>query len=130
MSALTATADRRPRNHRRGGISSMQRMSGLTNDMGGRSGSWASGLQLNTSLKPVFLSLDESWKCMITRIMRSSTAISGWAQMWAITFLLMNDWTSAEEELVDLVLSVASDGLGKTQPVEIVESRCEPLEDV
>jgi hypothetical protein len=50
--------------------------------------------------------------------------------MWAITFLLMNDWTFAEEELVDLVLSVASDGLGKTQPVEIVESRCEPLEDV
>jgi death-on-curing protein len=49
----------------------------------------------------------------------------------AITFLLMNDWepTFAEEELVDLVLSVASGGLGKPQLVGIFESRCKPSED-
>lgn len=46
----------------------------------------------------------------------------------AITFLLMNDWepTFGEQELVDLVLSVASGGLGKPALVEIFESRCRP----
>jgi len=49
----------------------------------------------------------------------------------AVTFRLMNNWepTFAEEELVDLVLSVASGGLGKPQLIEIFESRCRPLED-
>ena len=44
----------------------------------------------------------------------------------AITFLLMNDWepTFAEEELVDLVLSVASGGLSKPRLIEVFESRC------
>jgi death on curing protein len=46
----------------------------------------------------------------------------------AITFLLMNNWEPifAEEELVDLVLSVASGGLGKPQLIEIFASRCKP----
>ena len=50
----------------------------------------------------------------------------------AITFLFMNDWdlTFDEEELVDLVLSIASGGLGKPRLIEILESRCRPLEDV
>ena len=45
----------------------------------------------------------------------------------AIIFLLMNDWdtTFGEEELVDVVLSVASSRLGLTK---IFESRCKPLE--
>ena len=49
----------------------------------------------------------------------------------AITFLLMNDWepTFDEEELVDLVLSVASGAWNKLHLVEIFESRCSPLED-
>ncbi|HXN47465.1 MAG TPA: type II toxin-antitoxin system death-on-curing family toxin [Bryobacteraceae bacterium] len=44
----------------------------------------------------------------------------------AITFLLMNDWepTFDEEELVDLVLSVASGGLNKRGLIEVFESRC------
>jgi hypothetical protein len=46
----------------------------------------------------------------------------------AIAFLLMNNWepTFDEKELVDLVLSVASGGLGKPQLIEIFESRCKP----
>jgi death-on-curing protein len=46
----------------------------------------------------------------------------------AITFLLMNNWepTFAEEELVDLVLSVASGRQGKPQLIDIFESRCKP----
>ena len=42
----------------------------------------------------------------------------------AITFLPMNNWepTFAEKELVDLVLAVASGGLGKSQLIEIFES--------
>ena len=46
----------------------------------------------------------------------------------AITFLLMNDWTPTfgEEELVDLVLSVASGGLNKAGLTDIFESRCAP----
>jgi death-on-curing protein len=49
----------------------------------------------------------------------------------AITFLLMNNWepTFDEEELVDLVLSVALGGLRKPRLIEIFESRCKPLED-
>jgi len=48
----------------------------------------------------------------------------------AITFLLMNDWEPAfeEEELADLVLSIASGGLSKPQLIEIFESRCRPFE--
>ena len=47
----------------------------------------------------------------------------------AITFLLMNDWepTFDEDELVDLVLSVASGRLGKPGLTGIFESRCKPL---
>ena len=50
----------------------------------------------------------------------------------AITFLLMNSWepTFDAEELVDLVLSVASGKLSKLRLIEIFESRCKPLEDV
>ena len=49
----------------------------------------------------------------------------------ATTFLLMNNWqpTFREEELVDLVLSIASGGLSKPRLIEIFESRCKPLED-
>ena len=48
----------------------------------------------------------------------------------AITFLLMNNWepTFDEEELVDLVLSVAAGGLSKPRLIEIFESRCKPSE--
>jgi death-on-curing protein len=49
----------------------------------------------------------------------------------AITFLLINQWepTFDEEELVDLVLSVATGGLSKPRLIEIFESRCSPLAD-
>jgi len=49
----------------------------------------------------------------------------------AITFLLTNNWEPlfGEEELVDLVLSVASSRLDKTALVEIFESRCKPFEE-
>lgn len=49
----------------------------------------------------------------------------------AITFLLMNNWdtTCGEEELVDLVLSVASAGLKKQGLIGIFESRCKPIEE-
>jgi prophage maintenance system killer protein len=49
----------------------------------------------------------------------------------AITFLLMNDCepTFAEDELADLVLSVAAGGLSKPGLIEIFESHCKPLED-
>jgi death-on-curing protein len=48
----------------------------------------------------------------------------------AITFLLLNNWEPAfgEEELVELVLSVASGSLSKPRLIEIFESRCKPLE--
>ena len=48
----------------------------------------------------------------------------------AITFLLMNNWepTFDEEELVDLVLSIASSRLAKHDLVTLFESRCRPLE--
>lgn len=49
----------------------------------------------------------------------------------AVTFLLLNTWepTFDEEELVDLVLSIASGGLGKPGLIESFESHCKPLED-
>jgi death-on-curing protein len=49
----------------------------------------------------------------------------------AITFLLMNNWdpTFGEEELVDLVLSVASGRLSKQGLIGIFEARCKPLEE-
>jgi death-on-curing protein len=48
----------------------------------------------------------------------------------AVTFLLMNDWEPAFEpqELVDLVLSVASGVLSKPGLIEIFESRCKPAD--
>ena len=48
----------------------------------------------------------------------------------AITFLLMNDWEPAfgNEELVDVVLSIASGAIGKPQLIETFESRCKPVE--
>jgi death on curing protein len=48
----------------------------------------------------------------------------------AITFLLMNDWdvTFGEEELVDLVVSVASGRMTKPELIGIFESRCKPFE--
>ena len=50
----------------------------------------------------------------------------------AITFLLMNDWdaTFSEEELVDVVLSVASGRLNKQGLIGIFQSRCKPLEEL
>src|ERR1019366_647715 len=47
----------------------------------------------------------------------------------AISFLLMNQWEPifGEEELVDLVLSVASGILSKPLLIEIFESRSRPL---
>ena len=48
----------------------------------------------------------------------------------AITFLLMNHWepTFDEEELVDLVLSVASGQLAKPELMAIFEARCRSLD--
>ncbi len=48
----------------------------------------------------------------------------------AIKFLLMNDWkpSFSPEELVDLVLSVASGRIRKQQLIEIFDTRCEPQE--
>jgi death-on-curing protein len=50
----------------------------------------------------------------------------------AITFLLMNDWEPAfdGEELVALVLSVASGRLRKPELITIFESRCRPLKGI
>ncbi len=41
----------------------------------------------------------------------------------------MNDWEPlfGEEELVDLVLSVASGNLSKTALIKVFEHRCRPL---
>jgi len=49
----------------------------------------------------------------------------------AITFPLMNNWepTFKDQELVDLVLSLAAGKLGKPELIEIFESHCKPLED-
>ena len=49
----------------------------------------------------------------------------------AITFLLMNNWepTFDAEELVDLVLAVASGGLSKLNLIEIFESHCKPIKE-
>jgi death on curing protein len=47
----------------------------------------------------------------------------------AVTFLFMNDWelSFSQEELVEVVLSVASGELSKAQLTEIFQSRCKPL---
>jgi death-on-curing protein len=47
----------------------------------------------------------------------------------AVTFLLMNDWepSFSQEELIEVVLSVASGDLDKAQLTEVFESRCKPL---
>ena len=47
----------------------------------------------------------------------------------AITFLLMNDWepTFDETELVDLVLGIASGGIGKPGLIQVFEARCRPI---
>jgi len=47
----------------------------------------------------------------------------------AITFLLMNGWEPAfdEDELVDLVLRVASGEVGKAALAQLFESRCRPI---
>jgi death-on-curing protein len=49
----------------------------------------------------------------------------------AITFLLMNNWdaTFGEEELVDVVLSVATGRVNKQGLIGIFESRCKPIEE-
>src|SRR5215831_18646285 len=46
----------------------------------------------------------------------------------AIAFLLINDWepTFSVQELVDVVLSVASGRLGKPDVITTFESRCRP----
>ena len=48
----------------------------------------------------------------------------------AVTFLLMNDWEPMfeEEELVEVVLALASNGLSKQRLIEIFESRCKRSE--
>jgi death-on-curing protein len=48
----------------------------------------------------------------------------------AITFLLINDWepTFEDEELVELVLSIASGRLTKSEVVAIFEAKCRPRE--
>ncbi len=48
----------------------------------------------------------------------------------AITFLLLNGWEPRfeEDELVTLVLSVASGAMSKLELIEIFEARCQPLE--
>jgi death on curing protein len=48
----------------------------------------------------------------------------------AITFLLINDWEPdfEEEELVDLVLSVASGLTAKSELTGIFQSRCHPVD--
>lgn len=49
----------------------------------------------------------------------------------AITFLLINDWEPdfSEDELVDLVLSVASGTTSKSALTETFEARCRPASD-
>jgi death-on-curing protein len=46
----------------------------------------------------------------------------------AITFLLMNDWEPefSDDELVDVVLSVASGSTSKSELISIFENRCRP----
>ncbi|MCL5745574.1 MAG: type II toxin-antitoxin system death-on-curing family toxin, partial [Acidobacteria bacterium] len=46
----------------------------------------------------------------------------------AITFLLVNDWDLdfTEDELVDLVLAVASGVMAKTPLTEVFGARCRP----
>ncbi len=49
----------------------------------------------------------------------------------AITFLLINDWEPdfSEDELVDLVLSVASGTMSKSALTEAFEARCGPASE-
>jgi death-on-curing protein len=49
----------------------------------------------------------------------------------AITFLLLNGWEPRfeEDELVALVLSVASGVMSKPELIEIFETRCQPLDE-
>ena len=77
-------------------------------------------------MEPLFLSLDEVLE--IHRVFIDGNKRVG--ANAAITFLLMNNWepTFDEEELVDLVLSVAAGGLSKPRLIEIFESRCKPSE--
>jgi death on curing protein len=44
----------------------------------------------------------------------------------AITFLLLNDWEPVfrEDELVDLVMNVATAALGKPELISVFDSRC------
>lgn len=46
----------------------------------------------------------------------------------AISFLLMNDWDldMTEDELLDLVLSVASGTVGKNGLMQVFDARCRP----
>lgn len=48
----------------------------------------------------------------------------------AITFLRMNGWepTFDEDELVDLVLRVASGKIGRVALSQVFESRCRPIQ--
>ena len=48
----------------------------------------------------------------------------------AITFLLLNDWEPLfeEDELMAMVLSVASGAMNKPELIEVFETRCQPLE--
>lgn len=48
----------------------------------------------------------------------------------AITFLLLNDWEPLfeEDELMAMVLSVASGAMNKPELIEVFEIRCQPLE--
>ena len=64
-------------------------------------------------MQPVFLSLDEIQEIHEQQIENS-------VANWEPTF--------DEEELVDLVLSIASSRLAKPQLVTIFEARCRPLE--
>jgi len=84
-------------------------------------------------MEPVFLSLDEVLEIHEQQIERYGAFIDGNKRVGAnaaITFLLMNEWepTFDEEELVDLVLSVAAGGPSKPRLIEIFESRCKPPE--
>ena len=87
---------------------------------------------------PVFLSLDEVLEIHEQQIERYDGAAglrdlagleSAIATTYA-TFFLLNDWKPDfdPDELVDLVLSVASGRIGKQQLIEIFETRCEPQE--
>ena len=95
-------------------------------------------------MEPLFLSLDEVLEIHEQQIeryggssgLRDAAGLESAAATLQATFggefllLLLNDWEpiSDEEELVDLVLSVAAGGLSKPRLIEIFESRCKPSE--